>query len=65
MNREHIAGFLMGISVGTAIGFFLRPPENHRREIHLAGTPSGTNKALDPQIGIRHQPTEPVASVPS
>jgi hypothetical protein len=35
MNREQIAGFLMGISVGTAIGFFLRPPENHRREISV------------------------------
>ena len=27
MTRERIAGFLLGISVGTAVGFFLRTPE--------------------------------------
>ena len=26
VNRDRIVGFLLGISVGTAVGFFLRPP---------------------------------------
>jgi len=25
LTKERIAGFLLGISVGTAVGFFLRP----------------------------------------
>jgi hypothetical protein len=33
MTREQIAGFLMGISVGTAIGFFLKPFESDDRKL--------------------------------
>jgi hypothetical protein len=68
MTREHIAGFLMGISVGTAVGFFLQPPESHRREIDFAGIPSGPKKALepcDPHTGIIRPAAKPVASVSS
>ena len=28
MTRERIAGFLMGIGLGTIIGFFLREPRS-------------------------------------
>ena len=27
MTREQIAGFMLGLGVGTAAGFFLRPPK--------------------------------------
>jgi len=27
VTRERLLGFLLGMSVGTAIGFYLRPPE--------------------------------------
>jgi hypothetical protein len=27
VNRDNIAGFMVGVSVGVAIGFFLKPPE--------------------------------------
>ena len=30
MTRERLLGFLLGISVGTAVGFYLRPPEANR-----------------------------------
>jgi hypothetical protein len=27
MKREHIAGFMLGLSVGTTLGLFVRAPE--------------------------------------
>ena len=33
MTREQVAGFMLGIGVGTAVGFYLRPPE--REELKL------------------------------
>jgi hypothetical protein len=42
MTQERIAGFMLGISVGTAIGFFLRQPngteENDNKQIPLTRT---------------------------
>jgi len=32
VTRERIVGFLLGISVGTAVGFYLRPPETVRSD---------------------------------
>jgi hypothetical protein len=29
INREKIAGFLVGIGIGTALGFFLRDRDEH------------------------------------
>jgi hypothetical protein len=28
MTREQIAGFLMGISIGVVLGYFLKPPQS-------------------------------------
>ena len=56
MTRERIAGFMLGISVGTAIGFFLRPPngtdKNDNRQIPFAGAQNradDVHKTRDPQ----------------
>lgn len=56
MTREQIAGFMLGISVGTAIGFFLRPPnptdEDNGRQFRFAGTRNLTDhvrKTGDPK----------------
>ena len=47
MNRERIAGFMLGISVGTAIGFFLRQSngtdENDDQQISFAGMQNRTD----------------------
>ena len=37
MTRERIAGFLFGISVGAAIGFFLKPQDEVRRTWAVEG----------------------------
>ena len=41
-TRDQIAGFMLGISVGTAIGFFLRPetPEDEERR-RIPGATTG------------------------
>lgn len=56
MTRERIAGFMLGISVGTAIGFFLRhsngTDENGNRQISFDGMQNraeDVQKTLDPQ----------------
>ncbi|MBZ5611283.1 MAG: hypothetical protein LAP38_23725 [Acidobacteriia bacterium] len=56
MTRERIVGFMLGISVGTAVGFYLRPSERDRRDLRRARTPEGaTNlrKARDPLTAVR------------
>lgn len=53
MTRERIAGIMLGISVGTAIGFFLKPVENLRRNTRSAGARNEINGVLqrrDPPI---------------
>ena len=32
VSRENIAGFLLGISVGVAVGFVMKAPDNPRDE---------------------------------
>jgi hypothetical protein len=43
MTRERLLGFLLGISVGTAVGFYLRPPEANRREARPNNGRTGGN----------------------
>jgi hypothetical protein len=37
MTRERIAGFLVGVGIGTALGFFLQAEEEKSRRRPLAG----------------------------
>jgi len=37
MTKERVAGFLLGISAGTALGFFLRKGEEAKPELENAG----------------------------
>jgi hypothetical protein len=46
MTRERLLGFLLGISVGTAVGFYLRPPEANRRETRPNGRTGGNGQAF-------------------
>lgn len=67
MTREQIAGFILGVGVGTAVGFFLRPPEEpglrqenseHKRQVSAAGTSvriRDTGKLLDQRQKARTQ----------
>jgi hypothetical protein len=41
MSQENIAGFLMGISVGVAIGFFLKTPVNGESSAHTVTDTAG------------------------
>lgn len=47
MTRERIAGFLFGLSVGTAIGFLLKPPEDNEREIGATSKDHGAGETLE------------------
>ncbi len=46
MTRERIAGFLLGISVGTAIGFFLKPFDNGDRWLSAPSRGDATGQAI-------------------
>jgi hypothetical protein len=55
MTRERIAGFLLGISVGTAIGFFLRPPNADQEPVQSGGTSDRARKMIlrrNPQLEL-------------
>lgn len=58
MTREHIAGFMLGLGVGTAVGFFLRPPQEpglqqehseHNRRVSAVGTSARIRDTAKPR----------------
>jgi hypothetical protein len=64
MTRERIAGFLLGISVGTAIGFFLRPP-NDDDSVQSGGTLDRARKMIlrrNPQLELLPTLGTPISS---
>jgi len=48
MTRERIAGFMLGIGVGTVIGFFLTPPDKDRRDTGPAESSMNGRKRVPP-----------------
>jgi len=46
MSRTSIAGFMMGVSVGTVVGYVLKPPDDFRRRERgqVRGTPKDTKE---------------------
>jgi len=46
MSKERLAGLMMGIGLGVAIGYYLRPPRN---EVDSDGTPGTRVTPATPQ----------------
>jgi hypothetical protein len=49
MTEERIAGFLLGLSMGTVIGFLLRRPEHDDRKISTTPRDSEKRETLKNQ----------------
>jgi hypothetical protein len=65
MTREQIAGFLMGISVGTAIGFFLKPFDNDHRALSAPSRVDTTGEAIKPRPRGIDSVRPPADSIPA
>ncbi len=60
MTRERIVGFLLGISVGTFMGFYLRPAQSdrednarERREAREKQPGAGGSRSIGNQPSVR------------
>jgi hypothetical protein len=51
MTRERVAGFLFGISIGTAIGFFLKSQGDEKASERALGA-----RPADPESSLRLHP---------
>lgn len=60
MSRDHIAGFMLGVSAGVAIGYFLRPPADKTtsraaRDV-MPGEPERIPKRVERFSRVRQNP---------
>ncbi len=51
MTRERTVGFMLGISVGTAIGFYFRQPDGNRQLTKLARAQENRGVHMNPSPG--------------